>query len=30
MTQLIRETAGRSFNHSQVFAGIRSGWLEKG
>ena len=28
MTQLIRETAGRSFNHSQVFAGIRSGRLE--
>ena len=30
MTQLIRETAGRSFNHSLVSAGVRSGWLEKG
>lgn len=27
---MIRETAGRSFNHSQVFAGIRSGRLERG
>ena len=29
MTQLIRETAGRSFNHSQISAKIRSGWLKK-
>ena len=30
MTQLIRETAGRLFNHSRVSAGGRSGWREKG
>lgn len=29
MTQLIRETAGRPFNHSQISAKIRSGWLKK-
>jgi hypothetical protein len=28
MTQLIREIAGRSFNHSRVSARIRSGWLK--
>lgn len=27
MTQLIRETAGRLFNHSRVSVGIRSEWL---
>lgn len=27
---MIRETAGRLFNHSQVSAGIHSGWLGKG
>ena len=30
MTQLIRETAGRSFNHSQISSGVLSGWLETG
>ena len=30
MTQLIPETAGRSFNYSLVSAGVRSGWREKG
>ena len=30
MTQLVRETAGRSFNHSRVSAGIRNEWLKNG
>jgi len=30
MTQLIRKTAGCSFNHSLISAGVRRGWREKG
>lgn len=30
MTQVIRETAGRGFNHSQVSVRVRSKWLETG
>ena len=30
MTRLIRKTADRSFNHSLVSAGVRSGWHERG